>query len=262
MHSTTDLPSPQADLEPVTLQCKQCEQAFEAAYDMRYRQKYCSDECRKAGEERYQYVCQHCELTYRTSHKERNKFCSRDCAFAHKAAKAKQKIQCRQCKDFFQQKRTEEYCSDDCRKLANAKKARDREQRNHVPLVFTCKECGEEFERGYGSKRRVFCQELCAKKWDNRLNGGSLNTRARRVLRKFYGKLTPKIYQAIKPLKVYERDEWQCKICGEAIDQHAEPRTTFSASVDHIVPLARGGTHTYSNVQAAHFECNWRKGAA
>lgn len=32
-------------------------------------------------------------------------------------------------------------------------------------------------------------------------------------------------------------------------------------SVDHIVPLARGGSHSADNVQSAHLLCNLRKGA-
>jgi 5-methylcytosine-specific restriction endonuclease McrA len=35
----------------------------------------------------------------------------------------------------------------------------------------------------------------------------------------------------------------------------------MSPTIDHILPLARGGTHEPSNVQAAHFGCNAAKGA-
>jgi 5-methylcytosine-specific restriction endonuclease McrA len=31
--------------------------------------------------------------------------------------------------------------------------------------------------------------------------------------------------------------------------------------LDHIVPLARGGEHSYANTQPAHPTCNRRKGA-
>ena len=33
----------------------------------------------------------------------------------------------------------------------------------------------------------------------------------------------------------------------------------MSASLDHIVPLSQGGTHTLGNVQLAHLVCNERK---
>lgn len=32
-----------------------------------------------------------------------------------------------------------------------------------------------------------------------------------------------------------------------------------SYTLDHIIPLAAGGAHTYANVQLAHFLCNSRK---
>ena len=33
----------------------------------------------------------------------------------------------------------------------------------------------------------------------------------------------------------------------------------MAASLDHIIPLSQGGTHTYNNVQLAHFLCNISK---
>jgi 5-methylcytosine-specific restriction endonuclease McrA len=34
----------------------------------------------------------------------------------------------------------------------------------------------------------------------------------------------------------------------------------WSVSLDHIVPVSKGGTHTRDNVQAAHLRCNQAKG--
>ena len=61
--------------------------------------------------------------------------------------------------------------------------------------------------------------------------------------------------------EVLDRDGWRCGICGKRIGKtykHPHPR---SASLDHVVPLARGGNHTLANAQAAHLECNLRKNA-
>ena len=60
---------------------------------------------------------------------------------------------------------------------------------------------------------------------------------------------------------VFERDDFICKICGYPIDMTLAAPHRKSASIDHVVPLARGGKHEMSNVQAAHFGCNARKGA-
>jgi len=60
----------------------------------------------------------------------------------------------------------------------------------------------------------------------------------------------------IDPLVVFERDGWVCQLCFEPIDRDAPPRTSWSPTVDHIIPLVKGGTDTYDNVQAAHHWCN------
>lgn len=53
----------------------------------------------------------------------------------------------------------------------------------------------------------------------------------------------------------------QCALCGDPIDPSLKRPDLMSKSVDHIVPLARGGTHTQGNVQWAHLGCNFSKGA-
>jgi 5-methylcytosine-specific restriction endonuclease McrA len=52
---------------------------------------------------------------------------------------------------------------------------------------------------------------------------------------------------------VYERDQGRCYLCGKAV----EPDHWH---LEHIVPVARGGSHCYGNVAVACPECNWRKG--
>lgn len=52
-----------------------------------------------------------------------------------------------------------------------------------------------------------------------------------------------------------------CGICDEAMDRELSYPDPQSKSVDHIVPLARGGGHVKENLQYAHLVCNLRKGA-
>ena len=58
---------------------------------------------------------------------------------------------------------------------------------------------------------------------------------------------------------VFERDGWMCQLCNLPIDTQAIHPHPASPSIDHIIPLARGGPHSMHNVQAAHFLCNARK---
>ncbi len=50
--------------------------------------------------------------------------------------------------------------------------------------------------------------------------------------------------------------EWAAGRCGICLEPLIPP-----IEIDHIVPIARGGTHTYDNLQAAHATCNRLKSA-
>lgn len=65
--------------------------------------------------------------------------------------------------------------------------------------------------------------------------------------------------ESFAPRAVYERDGWLCRLCHLAIDPAVAWPDSMSASVDHIVPLAKDGEHSMANVQAAHLGCNSRK---
>ena len=58
---------------------------------------------------------------------------------------------------------------------------------------------------------------------------------------------------AITLRKLAERDNWRCHICGKRV---SEKRW----SMDHLVPLSKGGPHTFANVALAHLKCNQRRG--
>lgn len=64
----------------------------------------------------------------------------------------------------------------------------------------------------------------------------------------------------IDPLKVFARDKWTCHLCG--CKTPAELRGTYEPNapeLDHIIPLAAGGTHTWSNVACCCRKCNIAK---
>lgn len=63
------------------------------------------------------------------------------------------------------------------------------------------------------------------------------------------------------PHEIFARDHWVCQLCNESIDESLKWPHRYSASVDHLLPLSRGGTDTLQNVQGAHLTCNISKGA-
>ena len=51
---------------------------------------------------------------------------------------------------------------------------------------------------------------------------------------------------------VYERDQGRCHICGKRVEKK-------EATLDHLIPVSRGGSHRTSNVRIAHRSCNSRR---
>jgi 5-methylcytosine-specific restriction endonuclease McrA len=67
--------------------------------------------------------------------------------------------------------------------------------------------------------------------------------------------------ERFKVRDIYDRDRWVCGICNGKVDKRLKYPHPMSASLDHIIPLAKGGTHTRDNVQLAHLVCNSKAGA-
>lgn len=59
---------------------------------------------------------------------------------------------------------------------------------------------------------------------------------------------------------VFERDDYECQLCGEPLHMQAKVPDAYAPTIDHILALANGGTHEPDNVQSAHFMCNSLKG--
>lgn len=60
--------------------------------------------------------------------------------------------------------------------------------------------------------------------------------------------------------EIYERDKWICGLCGKKVDKNLKYPNLLSKSLDHIIPLSKGGEHSRKNVQLSHLECNRRTG--
>ena len=144
------------------------------------------------------------------------------------------------------------YCSVECEKKNARRKAYVYDKAKKVLKERTCKECGEPFLPEYGNKRRAFCSQDCSERY-----GGRVGKAVRRA----------KAYQAdeieyFNPIYILKRDKWTCYICGSATPKRLRGTKEPNApEVDHVIPLARGGTHTEANVRCICRECNIRKGA-
>ena len=65
--------------------------------------------------------------------------------------------------------------------------------------------------------------------------------------------------EVINEKLVFMRDGWVCQICHKRVNKRLKWPDAMSLSLDHIIPLNEGGTHTYNNVQLAHLSCNVTK---
>jgi len=61
-------------------------------------------------------------------------------------------------------------------------------------------------------------------------------------------------------VEIYERDGWICQLCKKKVNKKLRYPDPLSPSLDHIVPISNGGSHTRDNVQLAHYWCNVQMG--
>lgn len=65
--------------------------------------------------------------------------------------------------------------------------------------------------------------------------------------------------------RVLRRDHGICQICGGAVDVCDKVGNRIGGrypTIDHIIPISKGGAHIWENVQLAHMICNSHKNAA
>lgn len=66
--------------------------------------------------------------------------------------------------------------------------------------------------------------------------------------------------EVINHTEVFDDHGWVCHLCGEEISRFANRDDHMRVTLDHIIPLSRGGQHIRSNVAPAHYRCNMAKG--
>lgn len=158
-----------------------------------------------------------------------------------------------------------------CVKCMRVVYARERRKRNpHPPTpwpkeIRQCKCCGAEFLAETATS--FYCAPSC--KWESKRERQKADvarfyeTRrardSRRRARKRVG-----CAEKIVAREVFERDGFICHVCGEPTvfdpstrSKTSDPRT---AELEHIIPLAEGGQHVWSNVACSCRACNRAKG--
>jgi len=130
------------------------------------------------------------------------------------------------------------------------------------PFVYeeetrTCKRCGKPF-KCHPHSNQIFCSIECQKAY---LHATHDILRRQRVKEH-------EVDRDITLERVADRDHNICQICGKPVDWNDYKVVNGKKvslgnypSRDHIVPLCKGGSHSWDNIRLAHVSCNSRKGA-
>jgi len=142
------------------------------------------------------------------------------------------------------------FCSEQCR--ATAKPFSRKTAR--------CPGCGEQFRPRY-SARGAYCSNAChlaALNGPRKLyESPSARMAAERHRRR--ARLRGSSSERFDAAEIFSRDGWVCGICHKQVDPALRAPDPMAASLDHVVPISRGGAHTRANTQCAHWICNSRK---
>ncbi len=154
---------------------------------------------------------------------------------------------CRECKKKYTPKiKTKSYfCSRNCKDKNRKKK--DRADRIGSKPERICAGC-QKIIPNTARVDKKWCSQECSSK----ARGHTMS--AQRRIR------TSDAIESFKRSDIYERDAWICQLCKKSVNPNLAFPNPACASLDHVVPLSRGGSHRATNVQLAHLRCNTSRG--
>lgn len=208
-------------------------------------------------------TCRGCGVVFWRKLGKRNKglYHSRQCAFAHHAAggnrrkpkpkQLKPPTPLRTCAVCGTEHVTRsQTCSPECKVELSRRKSKAYYLKSRTAKTErACLECGKFFTPEYGSKRRTFCKLQCQRRATRRIAKAIRKARKRKV-----------IAERFDPLEILRRDKHRCQLCGVATPARLRGKMVPNApEVDHIIPLALGGCHSYENTQCLCRKCNHNK---
>ena len=155
---------------------------------------------------------------------------------------------CRICPRCKEDKAVEEFSGTGACKACRASIAKAKRDAN--PAV---REARKEYARRYNAANAEQLREM-AVEW-RKQNPDLVRKRsaARRAA------LSGATVEDFSPAEIFKRDEWVCHICELPVDRALGWPHPWSVSLDHVIPLSRGGDHSRANTACSHLRCNLRK---
>lgn len=130
---------------------------------------------------------------------------------------------------------------------------------NLLAYEHVCPECGVRFRSG--NPKKLYCSTKCSNRamWRRKSRRrGNQSTHVARAKR--YG---VEYDRSITLNRLIERDGMTCYLCGKTCTKDDNRWGSFGPdypTIDHVIPLSKGGTHTWDNVRVACGICNELKG--
>lgn len=247
----------------VTKICPHCGASFST---INKQQIFCSVRCNSQyhGKQREkEYFCEYCGKPRHSDHPNRNRFCSKECALnakrmetqTRKEEEKKQQIiertrLCDNCgKTFVASSKSNHFCSYDCQYEHALKMSHDKNLAAFKPEERTCPFCGAGFKTTFqGTQSQIYCSQECRKQAEH----CKYNEKRKEQMQKAF-------VEPVGLKSTYRRYNGVCGICGLPVPARSDPGNIWAATVDHIVPISKGGLHMKSNCQLAHRICNSMK---
>ncbi|MHB1154884.1 MAG: HNH endonuclease [Eubacteriales bacterium] len=235
--------------------------------------KCCSSDCGliQGRNEKKFYICQHCGEPFWRPNAFRMKFCSKDCQTDASRLKAEERNKrklpkekkyhhvCPVCEsEFLTSYPLNIYCCDECAKEGNLRLKRAQDEDIYVPRTFICKECAIEVVTEYKNKHNTFCCQTCMDKYNRRIEHRTERhkTYMKRYKQNRENQIRESFVEDVSYSEIYKRDQGICLICGLPVLYDKQIDHSWNATIDHIVPLSKSGSHSMSNCQLAHRICN------
>jgi hypothetical protein len=160
------------------------------------------------------------------------------------------KITCKhpECNTIFVKKGARIFCSKSCATNYNIRKNTRKAFTESCPVFFyPCPDCHEPVTMSSSNGSHKVCQS-CRVKRNKAINARKSHKR-----------------RALGPavLSVYElaaRDGTRCHICSRKVDMKLSGQAKWGPTIEHILPVSKGGTNDADNLALAHRHCNTARG--
>ena len=238
--------------------CPTCGKEFYPKINQKRKTYYCSTKC--AGTEPKYKECPICGKEF-IFNSDRSTYCSRECSgratgekyrkypdekAAKKAAYQRMMERTKADREAKQQKKAEEKAEREALRIAE-------QERKKAERIHPCPVCN------LITDRFKYCSDKCSKNAQNNRHESIRRAKIKGAL----------VDRDISLMDVYKNDMGICYICGRKCsydDKYERDGTVIVGStyptIDHVLPLSKGGMHSWSNVRLACKDCNSKKSDA